>query len=1069
MNQGTTKVYDEFVFRRLREPISLFGLDLPPNVWLFVLFAVLIVGAIYVGIMYIRDSRGVGILWAGLLGLLRLGVYAAIAFVFLLPAKQNWQETSASSKVVVLFDVSQSMTTKDDNPPAGVEFDKLPTRSDKLKSFIQDSRVDFFPKLTEKNPVSVYRIAAGLDPNPIYFDKAGRTWSKEEYAEYEEQLKLKKLPAQKEGQPEKRPLALEHMKHFLIPNPDPNAKPIDTPADVSKQDEKRFAELESRNKMLAGRRFYSATNLGDATLNTITRELNNMVQGIVIFTDGRSTEGSDDAFAKIADLAKKANIPIFVVGIGEVRPQVKLEITDLRAPQQVQPEDKWPVVIEVTGEGMADKELLPPPELHITYTHKKDDGKIERFKLYLVEKDDTKAPKKPGDKPGDKPVQPDAEKPREKIELSEEIILRPEGPVKFDSSVPPRLEVEFAVDAAALAKANNPPVDLVNDPRYKGRKWEIGETKEGEIHLQAFVAKDKLELTPLPIHKSDVVDVRVMKKPLRVLLFASAATHDFQFLNNMLIREVEQQRAELSVYVQPPPGKDPEEYYKSIVLGVKPERLLNKFPARYDEGGDPAEKVYDLSEYDAIVAFDPDWTKLSDDQLKLLSKWANAGGGIVMVGGPINTLQLARPGLNREKLKPILELLPVILRDVRIDAMDRSTENPWPLSWDKGATPDLEFLKLTDEGDPKFTDFREGWNEFFYGNKEGMGPKKRGFYNFYPSDAIKQGAIVVARFTDSTEPKTTQMKDGTQMPYIVLSGPGTSRVVWLAWGETRRLRQHSEAFYERFWVKLLRYAGSNNQTNLVKRVRIDMSRTFTAGKYVQLDAKISAKDGDPLFVRDHDDKRMPYISVKLPAGVKDDEIPTKYLLVPRKVKDDNDKGKFGVRFQVKSPGDYQLELKVPDTGDSIIQKFSVKESNPELDDTRPDFNQMYHLASDAEQVLARIPVEADREEVKRHLVPPALTKDDKDKKDKEDEILTGKPRLYFSLKDAELIPLCMKTVTDTKQVRGKYEDVWDESWTRWNFHVFGYEVHLDWLFNSLLLIVGLLSMEWLIRKLLRLA
>ena len=1068
MNQGTTKVYDEFVFRRLREPISLFGLDLPPNVWLFVLFGVLLVGAIYVGIMYIRDSRGVGVLWAGLLGMLRLGVYAALALVFLLPAKQNWQETSASSKVIVLFDVSGSMDTRDDIPAPGVEFDKLPTRSDKLMTFIQDPRADFFGKLTQKNPVSVYRIAAGLDPNPIYFDRSGRTWSKEEYVEYEEQLK--KGAPQPAGAQEKRPLSESHWKEFLIPNKDPNAKPFDAPEDMSKNEGKRLEQLYALNKMLAGRRFFSATNLGDATLNSLNLELNNMVQGIVIFTDGRSTEGSDDAFSKIADLAKKANIPIFVVGIGEVRPQVKLDITDLRAPQMVQPEDKWPVVLEVTGEGLADKELLPPPELHITYTRKKDDGKIERLHLYLVEKEDKKTPKKPSDKPGDKPVDPDTEKAHETIELNEEIILRPEAPVKFDSSNPPRLEIEFTVDAATLAKANNPPIDLATDPRYKGKKWEIGETaKEGAIHLQAVVAKDKLELTPLPIHKSDLVDVSVRKRALRVLLFASAATHDFQFLNNMLIREVEQQRAQLAVYVQPPPGKDSEEYYKSIVLGVPPDRLLNKFPDKYDEAGDGAEKekVYDLSEYDAIVAFDPDWTKLSEEQLKLVSKWANAGGGIVMVGGPINTLQLARPGLNREKLKPILELLPVILRDVRIDAMDRSTESPWPLSWDKGATPDLEFLKLTDDGDPN--NWREGWNEFFYGNKEGMGPKKRGFYNFYPSDSVKQGAIIVARFTDTTEPKTTTMKDNTQMPYIVLSGPGTSRVVWLAWGETRRLRQHSEAFYERFWVKLLRYTGSNNQTNLVKRVRLDMNRTFTAGKYVQLDAKISAKKGEPLFVRDNDEKKMPTITLKLPAGVKDDEIPLTYKLVPRKVKDDNDKGKFSLRFQVKSPGDYQLELKVPETGDSVIQKFNVKESNPELDDTRPDFNQMYRLASDAEQVLARIPVEAERLEVKRHLVPPALSAEDKDKNEKDDEFKTGKPRLYFNLKDAELIPLCMKTVTDTKQVRGKYEDVWDESWTRWNFHVFGYEVHLDWLFNSLLLIVGLLSTEWLIRKLLRLA
>ena len=132
---------------------------------------------------------------------------------------------------------------------------------------------------------------------------------------------------------------------------------------------------------------------------------------------------------------------------------------------------------------------------------------------------------------------------------------------------------------------------------------------------------------------------------------------------------------------------------------------------------------------------------------------------------------------------------------------------------------------------------------------------------------------------------------------------------------------------------------------------------------MQIEAKIDDRGGQPLTPKH--DRDMPNIQLTLPAGVKEDEIKTKIPLVPKKVRDDSDRGKFDARFQVKSPGDYKLELKVPETGDSIIQKFSVKESNPEMDNTRPDFDQMYRLASDAEQVLARIPVEADRQEVKR--------------------------------------------------------------------------------------------------------
>src|SRR5438105_1219948 len=107
MNTGTSKQSEEFLFRRIAEPISLFGQDVPGALWVFVLIAVLLIGFVYVGVMYLRDSRGVGIAWAGVLGALRTSVYLVIAFIFLLPSRQTVEESSQSSRVLVLFDVSQ--------------------------------------------------------------------------------------------------------------------------------------------------------------------------------------------------------------------------------------------------------------------------------------------------------------------------------------------------------------------------------------------------------------------------------------------------------------------------------------------------------------------------------------------------------------------------------------------------------------------------------------------------------------------------------------------------------------------------------------------------------------------------------------------------------------------------------------------------------------------------------------------------------------------------------------------------------------------------------------------------
>src|ERR1051325_480075 len=82
--------------------------------WMGILLPVVGVALFYVGMMYIRDARSVHWLWAIFLGLLRSTVYLILAVVFLLPGCQHKEEHKFESKVVVLFDVSGSMMTKDD-------------------------------------------------------------------------------------------------------------------------------------------------------------------------------------------------------------------------------------------------------------------------------------------------------------------------------------------------------------------------------------------------------------------------------------------------------------------------------------------------------------------------------------------------------------------------------------------------------------------------------------------------------------------------------------------------------------------------------------------------------------------------------------------------------------------------------------------------------------------------------------------------------------------------------------------------------------------------------------------
>src|SRR5437763_9112753 len=156
MNDNTTQ-QTEFVLRRLSDPFHLFGREVSGFAWLAVLIPMLVLGVVYVGWMYRRDARGVGWAWAVFLGTLRAAVYLLIAGVFLLPAWQTWEKAEKRSRVLVLLDVSPSVTqVSDDLPDDGAAPVKPSTRLDKVINFLTDKQVNFLARLQEQNPVHVY-------------------------------------------------------------------------------------------------------------------------------------------------------------------------------------------------------------------------------------------------------------------------------------------------------------------------------------------------------------------------------------------------------------------------------------------------------------------------------------------------------------------------------------------------------------------------------------------------------------------------------------------------------------------------------------------------------------------------------------------------------------------------------------------------------------------------------------------------------------------------------------------------------------------------------------------------
>ena len=271
-------------------------------------------------------------------------------------------------------------------------------------------------------------------------------------------------------------------------------------------------------------------------------------------------------------------------------------------------------------------------------------------------------------------------------------------------------------------------------------------------------------------------------KPVRVLLFASAATREYQFVRNLVGREADKKHFQLAVYLQLPPGRT------EAREGVEQDAtLLKKFPG-------------ELTSYDVIVAFDPDWAQFGDDQQKQLKQWVEGGGGLIVVAGPVNTNQLARKPA-ADQFKPVVDLYPVVVGDSRLNAASAEPDKAFALHFPAADKTTPAFLKLDADGKGPLA----GWDSFFFGSKEEHKETdlERGFYGVYPVESLKPAATVLATFAD---PKA-KLADGQEAPFLATATAGKGRVVYLGSGEMWRLRQFREAFHDAFWTGLVRYAA----------------------------------------------------------------------------------------------------------------------------------------------------------------------------------------------------------------------------------------------------------------------
>ncbi len=398
-------------------------------------------------------------------------------------------------------------------------------------------------------------------------------------------------------------------------------------------------------------------------------------------------------------------------------------------------------------------------------------------------------------------------------------------------------------------------VDIPADGSIAAAKFELEPKSVGEWQYAA-------EVIPLP-GDSDGRDnlrttvVEVIERKNRVLIVAGGPTREYQFVRNLLYRDRD---VESHVMLQTGSERSAQEA----------QQMLTEFP--------PDRTA--LSQYDAILAFDADWTQISDRSVEALEKWvAEQAGGFVMVAGSVEMPKWIARSASGTRAQYLRSLAPVVLdqRGSSLLAAGRIESNSaWPLT----ISPDglqTDFMWLSDDAKTS----SELWQDF------------DGVYSFYASYELKPGAKALARFSDPTA-----AVDGQQPIYLASQFYGAGRVVFLGGGELWRLRGMGDQYFDRFYTKLVRWVSQGRLLMDSDRGVLLVDREqATLGEQVVVRAVLKDQRYEPLLQSEVVVRLIDALGRNLP-------------LVLRPLADGSQPGVYTGQFPVQVAGEYTLQLQL---------------------------------------------------------------------------------------------------------------------------------------------------------------
>jgi len=376
----------------------------------------------------------------------------------------------------------------------------------------------------------------------------------------------------------------------------------------------------------------------------------------------------------------------------------------------------------------------------------------------------------------------------------------------------------------------------------------------------------------IPEDNRQQIEVNVVDRKDRILLFASAPTRDYQFICAQIHRD---QTMSVDVFLP----------WAQSGISQSADKILDKFPSSRNE----------MAEYDVVIAFDPNWRDLSPEQIDILEFWiARQGGGLVLMAGPIHQGDVITGWVADHMMDKIRALYPVEFT-ARTSAFEHRYHGgpvAYPLRFSR-AGESAEFLQITDE---------QGTNTNFWS-------RFSGYFGYFAVKEVKPAATLLA---SSGSPDAMSNERGA---LIVEQFYGAGRTLYFGSSELWRLRRVDDRIFEQIVTKVIRYIGQGRLQRESDRgtLATDKQR-YSMGSMAQIRITASDPQLNPLTVP------MLPVEVLSPMGT---------LRMMDAVLDPNVLGTYLAYLPLDSEGTWTIQWAIPDSEQKLVRTIQVQMSDLE--------------------------------------------------------------------------------------------------------------------------------------------